>query len=384
MIYTVIAKPTKACNADCSYCCAPPDDINAWSFEDFKLYFDKLAPHLSEQANIIWHGGEPMLMGPDFYRQCWAYAKSIKPEIKFSIQTNILLYKTSLWKDVFWEIMGGRISTSFDPDEENRTIKGSKEKYSKTFYRKIEEVINDGFSPMVIGTYNQVSWLMAEHMYDFSKSFGDKAFPLRFNYRYPAGRNEGLGEMITPETYGNLLIGLYDRWITELPDFTVTPLDQMLLKVAGSEGQRCPWTANCGGHFLGLEPSGDVYNCSEFADLGDDYVFGNLREKTVPELLSSKPAVEIRRRPVILPMDCKACRHFEECEGGCARDAVLYGKGIGGKFHYCDSWKMTFDRIKESVLSGEADGALEKFGLNVDDVKRQVKARMNQFKLRIA
>lgn len=374
MIYTIIAKPTKACNADCSYCSAPPDGASSWTVDDFKFFLDRLSGHLNEGVNIIWHGGEPMLMGPEFYVKCWEHAKSVLPNVKFSMQTNLLLYKSARWKNVFNEIIQGRLSTSYDPDEVNRTIKGSPEKYGRVFRKKLDEVLEDGFRPMVIGTYTQLTWPFAEKMYELSAAKGDKAFPLRFNYRYPAGRDEGKGEMITPDTYGRMLIALYDRWIRELPDFTITPLDQMFGKVVGIESERCPWTAKCGGRFIGIEPSGDVYNCSEFADVGNEYRFGNLRENTPEELFSSKPAVMIRRRPFSMPLDCVSCRHFNECEGGCMRDAVLYERGLGGKFYYCESWKMVFDRIKASIVSGEADGAIRKFGMNPQHVRSIVSA----------
>lgn len=371
MISTVIAKPTKVCNAACTYCSAPPDGVPKWSLDDFKRYFDKLAPHLTNRAYIIWHGGEPMLMGPEFYEAAWEYARAQSPEINFSIQTNLLGYSHKRWFDVFRDIFKGSISTSFDPDETNRIYRGSAALYTRLFYTRLEEVLDDGFYPKIIGTYTGETAHMAESMYEQSLGYGDKAPNLRFNYRYPAGRDQGMGEMISPQEYGAMLLRLYDRWIVDLPVFTITPLDEMLKKVIALEVNRCPWTRSCGGHFLGLEPNGDAYNCSEFADLGDpEFRFGNLNEMDVPELMKSRAAAMIRRRRVDIPVDCQSCRHFGECEGGCMRDAVLYNHGLGGKFHYCVSWKMVFDRIKQSVRTGEADGAIRKYGLDPEQVRR--------------
>lgn len=362
-IYTVITKPTKFCNADCTYCSAPPDGARKWSLDDFKRFFDKVAPHLGHGADIIWHGGEPMLMGPDFYIKAHEYKQSIRPDVRFSMQSNVLLYERDEWHDIMRDIIGWRLSTSFDPDQQNRTLKGSTEAYTKRFFEKLDLLGEDGCFPMVIGTYTQLTWPFAMKMYERSLAMGDKAVSLRFNYRYPAGRDAGMGEMITPETYGRMLIELYDRWIKDVPRFGITPLDQMLRKVIGTESARCPWTKACGGQFLGVEPNGDTFNCSEFADLADpQYRFGNIFRQTVPEMLASKPAVLIRRRRVDNPPDCRTCRHWAVCEGGCARDSVLYERGLGGKFYYCQSWKMVFDRIKESVRTGEAAGVIARQG----------------------
>tara|TARA_X000000368_G_scaffold344703_2_gene283605 strand:- start:27488 stop:28633 length:1146 start_codon:yes stop_codon:yes gene_type:complete len=374
VISTVIAKPTKVCNAACTYCSAPPDGVPKWSLDDFKRYFDRIGPYLTDQAYIIWHGGEPMLLGPEFYEQAWEYARASNPNLNFSIQTNLLSYNHKRWYDVFKDIFKGSVSTSFDPDETNRIYRGSAALYTRLFYNRLEEVLDDGFYPKIIGTYTSETAHMADAMYERSLAYGEKGPHLRFNYRYPAGRDEGNGEMISPREYGEMLLRLYNRWIVDLPVFVITPLDEMLKKVIALEVARCPWTRSCGGHFLGLEPNGDTYNCSEFADLGDpEFKFGNLNDMTVPELMKSRAAAMIRRRRVDLPLDCQSCRHFGECEGGCMRDAVLYNHGLGGKFHYCHSWMMVFDRIKESVRNGEADGAIEKYGLNPDEVRRTMK-----------
>jgi radical SAM protein with 4Fe4S-binding SPASM domain len=383
-IYVVIAKPTRVCNADCSYCSSPPleemgDDWEPeWNIEKFKKYFDKVYPYMAHGAIWIWHGGEPMLMGYKFYEEAHAYATEQMDihgrKIYFSMQSNLLGYNEK-WFPVFSKIFGGSLSTSFDPDETQRSIKGNTETYSRVFKRVLNKVIEDGFRPMVIGVYTEETAHMMHKMYDWSLSCGEKSFPLRFNYCHPTGRLETHGEAIKPKTYGNVLIEVYNRWIKDVPNFTITPLDQMFKKVIGIDGEgHCPWTRRCGGRFIEIEPNGEIYNCADFADLGKKYCFGNLNDEiTLLDMLNTKPALQIRRRVTLVPDSCKNCEHFEDCEGGCMRDATLYEHGLYGKFHYCESWKMVFARIKESILSGEADAIIIKYGCSVEQVKMRVK-----------
>jgi radical SAM protein with 4Fe4S-binding SPASM domain len=379
----IIAKPTKACNADCSYCSAPPDGAEQWSVDDFKRIIDKLQSNLESQVDWIWHGGEPMLMGPDFFIACHDYALQQGVNLNFAIQTNLLSYNSARWKAVFEEIFEGRISTSFDPYMKYRTIKNDAVKYDRIFWRAMDDLIHDGFRPLVIGVYDEGAAEQAMDMYDRASGFGSFGFDIRFNYAYPAGRARESGMLIGADTYGAMLLELYNRWIVELPQFNITPLDQMLTKVAGFRALLCPWTKACGGKFLTIDPDGSVFNCSEFSDMGDpQYRFGNILkgevqtsaqpivvrhypdEQFVSAMTASAASREIIRRTVNVPPDCNACPHFVECEGGCARDAVLFNKGMGGKFAYCQSWKMVFARMKESVLTGEADGALIRLGID--------------------
>lgn len=390
-VSVVVAKPTRVCNADCQYCSSPPlEEMGAdwepeWNFEKFKSYFDKVYPAMMNGGYWIWHGGEPMLMGPDFYIKCNEYAqeqmKKTGRTIFFSMQTNLLGYSTKKWYKVFSEVFHGSISTSFDPDETQRTIKGNTQTYSRVFKRVMKNVLADGFRPMVIGVYSEKTAHFMDKMYDWSKSLGQESFPLRFNYCHPTGRLESEGEAISPITYANELINVYNRWLKDAPNFTITPLDQMFKKVIGMDGEgHCPWTKKCGGRFLEIEPNGDVYNCSEFADLGNKYCFGNLSDNlTIDEMLNSKPAMQIKRRSIQLPVSCTDCEHFADCEGGCMRDAALYKHGLYGKFHYCKSWKMVFTRIKQSILSGEADGILDIYGLDKETVKNLVLQNLQSY-----
>ena len=324
-----------------------------------------------------------MLMGPEFFRACADYASSIGLNLEFAIQTNLLAYKSSRWKSVFDDIFEGRISTSYDPYKKYRTVKNNADTYDRMFWRAMADVINDGFRPLVIGVYDEGAADKAMVMYDRAAAHGSYGFDIRYNYAYPAGRASEAGMLIGSDTYGRMLVDLYDRWISELPSFNITPLDQMLSKVAGFKSILCPWTRKCGGKFLTIDPDGSVFNCSEFSDLGDpEHRFGNILEGTVqtqaqpievkhytgadfvPALAASPASRAIIGRSRNVPPDCKTCRHFQECEGGCARDSVLFERGMGGKFAYCQSWKMVFDRLKESVLTGEADKVLLRLGID--------------------
>jgi radical SAM protein with 4Fe4S-binding SPASM domain len=379
----VIAKPTKECNADCSYCSAPPDGAERWTLDDFKLILDRLSGNLTPRVDWIWHGGEPMLMQPDFFRACAEYAQAQGIKLNFAMQTNLLSYDTARWKGVFEEVFEGRISTSYDPYKKYRTVKGNADTYDRLFWRAMDAAIRDGFRPLVIGVYDEGSAQDAQGIYERAVAYGNHGFDIRFNYAYPAGRAKESGMLIKPSTYGRMLLDLFERWIDEMPAFNITPLDQMLAKVAGHRAQLCPWTKSCGGRFLTIDPDGSVFNCSEFSDLGDrKYRFGNILtgvidsevqsvdvrtyigSEIVPALASSPASRDIIRRARNVPPDCRSCPHFQECEGGCARDAVLFEKGLGGKFAYCESWKMVFSRLKESVLSGEADRALYRLGID--------------------
>lgn len=377
-IGSVILKPTKGCNADCSYCSAPPDGARKWTFSDFVRVFDALEPRLTPGAVLIWHGGEPMLLGTSFYHQAYTYARERLPGIRFSMQSNMLAYNTR-WNQVFAEVMHGSLSTSWDPDELHRTVAGSTATYSRVYRQKMAALLADGWQPKVISTFDEASMPLAHDVYDaaLESDRAGRPYDIRLNYRYPAGRAAGAGAALSPESYGRVLLEVYDRWIEDAPGFLVTPLDQMLLKVVGSESGRCPWSKACTGHIVGIEPNFDVWNCGEFADTQDPaFRFGNLLDDGIEACLRSPAARALAMRRIRHPESCKTCVHFSECEGGCMRDSVIFDRGLYGKFFYCQSWQEVFSRIKESILTGEATRLLARLGHDPEAARSAVALRL--------
>lgn len=349
-IGTVIAKPTRACNADCDYCAAPPYDRERWNLDTFKRHFSKISPHLADRADWLWHGGEPMLYSPQFYRDAMAFVKEMRPDVTFSMQTNILKYTSEKWRDVFKEIFKGSISTSYDPDEKHRTINGSSEAYSKQFHRAMKAMLDDGFHMFIIGVFDDKNIKDAQKLYDLAKKY-DGQVTIRVNYKIPVGRirqdSENATHLLDPVIYGNELISLERQRKEDGSDVGIVPNDIMRSRMKGTLDNLCPWMANCGGTLISIEPNGDVYNCDNYAELNDrSQCFGNINTNSMYEILTSKALNQMKERPYSLPSSCYECDYFHACQGGCSRDAYLYTGDTNGKFPYCKTWKMVFEEVK--------------------------------------
>ena len=362
-----VLKPTLTCNADCSYCCAPPEAeaSPSWDVERLRAVAGYLAAHAapSSPLQIIWHGGEPMLAGTAFYRCAHALfteafsATGPNAGFTFSMQTNLLRYGPA-WRDLFLDpaIFQRRISTSYEPGG-TRTVSGDPALYTRLFSRRFEQSLEDGLPGFVVATCTSAEQgrASAEFLYDWSirrvRETGS-GFAFRLNYVTPTGRHADSAQRISPVEYGALLVDLAERWLADGRPFEIVPLSQMAFaKASSARSTQCPWTASCGRTFLCVEPSGECWNCPDFADLGDpQFLFGNLFDHVLrgaPDPLDSPAARAHARRPHQLPASCRACPHLSACQGGCHRDAILYdrSRGLAGKFAYCASWTAVFNWI---------------------------------------
>ena len=109
----ILAKPTGAiCNLGCSYCFFLDKEL-LYEGERFRMSDEMLDEyvrslidaHKVPQVNIAWQGGEPTLMGLDFYRKSIEIAEKYrKPAMTFlhTMQTNGTLL-TDEWCEFFAE-----------------------------------------------------------------------------------------------------------------------------------------------------------------------------------------------------------------------------------------------------------------------------------------
>ena len=366
LVSSVIAKPTRECNADCSYCSAPPESGAFWSIAQFKAYFDRVLPVLHKgRVDWIWHGGEPMLLTPDFYWEAADYARSKHSNISFTMQTNLLRYGPR-WRDLIVNLFDGRVSTSFDPGEDRRSVGGSSTAYYKAFRRRIEDAYDDGFAPLIVSVISDENAPLVKEYVEHALTTGKSS--IRLNHMYPAGRLADSPPPLSPNTYTDLLLWAFDEWVAGDGDIDIVPVSQMLDLCLGIKSDQCPWTRSCGQRFLHIDPDGKLYSCGSMADLEDESLcYGNLNSISddsirlgIHELFASRGARKTQARVFDFPQDCASCPQFDVCRGGCQRDAELYGRGLGGKFYYCDTWKTVFGHIKNAIASGRIDDFIKR------------------------
>src|SRR5262245_50222702 len=118
VIFTNVIKPTHVCNLDCTYCYnedvrkpVMSEAVLARAIEETIRYGSEV-PGIRD-IDFIWHGGEPMAVGLDFYRRVVDLSSRRSPvRIAHTIQTNGTLLDQK-WAD-FLKANAFRVSVSID------------------------------------------------------------------------------------------------------------------------------------------------------------------------------------------------------------------------------------------------------------------------------
>jgi uncharacterized protein len=361
--FHVLAKPTGAiCNLDCEYCffltkeALYPGDRFRMSDDVLEAYLTQLLDaHQTDQVTIAWQGGEPTLMGLDFFRRAVALAERVKRpgvQLEHTIQTN-----GTLLDDQWASFLASHrflVGLSIDGPRELHDRYRVDKKGRPTFDRVVagyEVLQRHGVDVNILCAVNRVN---ADHPLEVYRFFRD-TLGARYLQLIPiverdndTGFQEGdtvTDRSVTAEQWGSFLTAVFDDWVaSDVGEMFVTNFDAALLKWMGIAGGMCIFEETCG-NALALEHNGDVYSCDHFVEPG--YLLGNITTTHLVELIA-KPqqrAFGAAKRDT-LPRQCRECRVRFACNGECPKNRfITTADGEAGLNYLCAGYLAFFDHV---------------------------------------
>lgn len=380
--FHLLAKPTGAlCNLACDYCFFLSKEL-LYPGSRFRMADDLLEiyirqvieAHRSPEVTIAWQGGEPTLMGLDFFQRSVEYAERYrKPgqRISYTIQTNGTRLDDA-WGAFFKAhdfLVGLSVDGPRDYHDAYRVDKGGKGSFEQVM-RGWEVLKRAGVDVNILCTVhaaNQDHPLEVYHFFrdDLGAQFlqfipiveraTSESLPLAnqgWNHT-PAGERPlytVAGDLVTersvqPEAYGRFLIAIFDEWTRrDVGSVFVQQFDAALANWLRVPGAVCIFAETCG-QALALEHNGDVYCCDHYVE--PDYRLGNIRQTHLLELVASdrQRAFGLAKRDT-LPRYCRECSVRFACHGECPRNRfIATPDGEPGLNYLCAGYKAFFTHI---------------------------------------
>ena len=352
----LILKPTVLCNCSCKYCITPTNiPKNKIQVEVIEQLCLKLSKSNKYNAfTFIWHGGEPLLMGINFYKRVLEIQKKYlrKGSYLNTYQSNFTLIDDD-WMNFFIENRI-RVSTSLDGDKElhdaNRIMNG-KGTFEDTLIR-IKRLQKEG---LLAGVVTVLSKTNIKYTDRFLRFFAENNIPSRLNPILPSERvisNED-DMSITPLEYADCLITSFDKWIqgeynTPLGQpLPIAPLTEIVYNFYHANKPRlCNFSGNCGDGFLAINPVGDLYNCGRFCDI-EEFKIANIQEdfNNIDEIFLKKNKLLSWNNINCEEDECKHCEWFSVCNRGCPNSSYLFNNKILSHDPYCEGYKKLFSHI---------------------------------------
>ena len=141
------------------------------------------------------------------------------------------------------------------------------------------------------------------------------------------------------------LCTIFDEWVrNDVGEFYIQLFDATLANWVGVAPGICSMSAECG-HAGVMEHNGDVYSCDHF--VFPEYKLGNLKEKTITEMMYSRQQKEFSKmKTLMLPQQCKECDYLFACHGECPRNRFSVDRyGNEGLNYLCKGYHRFFEHV---------------------------------------
>lgn len=360
--FHVLAKPTGAtCNLNCSYCFflskerLYPGSRFRMSDDVLEAYLHQYLTTQQEVATIAWQGGEPTLMGLDFFRRSIALEqRAARPglTVEHTLQTNGTLIDEA-WCEFFCENKF-LIGLSLDGPRELHDVYRRDKKGDPTFdtvMRAATLMREHGVEFNILATIHAEN---AEYPLDVYRFFRDEVGAEFIQFIPIVERDNATGfqegntvtdRSVTADQWGHFLIAIFDEWVRhDVGRMYVQFFDAALAAWAGAAPALCIFAPTCG-TALALEHNGDLYSCDHFVE--PNYLLGNILDAPMRELVASdkQRAFGLAKHDT-LPRYCHECHVRFVCHGECPKNRfITTPDGEDGLNYLCAGYKAFFTHI---------------------------------------
>jgi uncharacterized protein len=365
--FHVMMKPRGAiCNLDCQYCYFLAKEM-LYPGSRFRMADELLEEYTRQyiaaqrvpEVTFAWQGGEPTLMGLDFFKRAVELQQKYRrPGMKVynAFQTNGVLLNED-WCRFFKQhdfLIGVSIDGPQPLHDAYRVDKGG----NPTFRKVMAGLALLKQHRVEFNILTTVHAANADHpleVYHFLRDEAGAQFMqfipiVELDNRESFGRSFQEGDRVTERSvtgqqYGQFLCAIFDEWVRrDVGRVFVQIFDVALAAWSGHRPGLCVFEETCG-HALALEHNGDLFSCDHFVE--PKYRLGNIQEIPLVEMVASaqQQRFGLDKRDT-LPRYCRECEVRFVCNGGCPKDRILHTpEGEPGLNYLCAGFKRFFNHI---------------------------------------
>ena len=279
-----------------------------------------LAENRQKRIEILWHGGEPLLLGPDYFRSAIQFQEKhcfmTKNRINHSIQTNLTCCDNA-FVEIFKELGIASVGTSYDPEPHMRGPgKGiDSDRYNGLFMKALGLLERQGIGWHIIYVVTKKSLHRPLPIFLFLTNLSLTG-GFSMNPVYICG-DERKDIAITPEEYSDFLGAIFPYWwkYRERHPYT-QPFSGLTKNIVEGSGRSehfgfgiCDSAINN----IVIAPDGESSQNGMSLQL-ELPRYGNIGECTLNAILNNYKVDQfVERVKELGEKECKDCRFFTLC-----------------------------------------------------------------------
>lgn len=383
--FHLLAKPSgSTCNLDCTYCfflskeALYPNSKSRMSEQTLENYIRQLLEsHRTPQVTVAWQGGEPTLMGLDFFKRSVEFVQKYRrPEqqVEYTFQTNGVLLDDD-WCAFLKEndfLVGLSVDGPKDIHDTYRVNKGGAGTFDQVM-RGLSFLKRHGVDFNILCTVNAANQHRGREVYRFfrdelgatwmqfipivERATADLLPLANLGWSERPGGERPLylqeGSLVTErsvggEQYGRFLVDIYEEWIRGDVGTIFVQLFDVTLHAYFGEHLLCIHAPTCG-YGPALEHNGDLYTCDHFVE--PRFLLGNINETHMIELVASTQMRQFGdNKRDLLTQQCRNCDVRMLCNGGCPKDRFILSRdGEPGQNYLCDGLYHFFSHVRPTM-----------------------------------
>ena len=355
---TILIKPSSsACNLDCAYCFYKDVSKNRDTYNNGFMNFDTLENIVREaltlnikNVNFMFQGGEPTLVGIDFYKGLINFQEKYNINntiITNSIQTNGINISEDFV--MFLSLNNFLVGVSLDGPKYIHDFYRTNYKYYGSYddimiFILLLKKYNVDFN--ILSVVTKLSSKYISDIYSFYRENDFKyiqfipcikKFDFSISYDSP-------DYYLDNETYLEFLDTLFSLWIEDLNNgnyIEIRNFMDYITVLKGNPPTSCGMGGFCSLHTV-IESNGDVSPCDFYCV--DKWKLGNINSSSLNSIRNNHKARDFFNRSLYLHKECKNCRVFKLCGGGCRRDLEPYIDGVPSFNYKCGAIKSFLER----------------------------------------
>jgi uncharacterized protein len=361
--FSLLIKPASAdCNQRCRYCfyldksISFPGDMPR-RMPDVVLE-QAIRSYLQTDQPVFafgWQGGEPTLMGVDFFRRAIELQKQYgRPgsRIANALQTNATLIDGELAGLLaqYRFLVGCSLDGPAGIHDRYRRMQGGGPSHAAAL-RGIRTLLRHGAEVNILVLVSQANVREASRVYRYLVEQGF------FYHQYiPCVEYDRQGRpqpfAITGEEWGRFLCELFDSWYPrDIRSISIGHVDALLQHMVKGRPTLCTMAEDCRRYFL-VEADGGIYPCDFF--VREDYWIGNVLHTSWQAAWNSPVFRRFGERKALLGRKCRQCPYADRCMGDCPRLRVQTSPQADPASALCSGW-LRFFRHAEKPLASLAD-----------------------------
>ena len=352
----VMAKPVgPRCNLRCEYCYylvkeqlfAPGGSRRMGDDLLEKYIAERLRASPGPSTHFEWHGGEPTLLGLDYFRRVAELErKHAVPgrEVTNGIQTNGVLLDEG-WADFLArERFSVGLSLDGPSDAHDAYRRGANGRPThRDVTRAFRLLARRGVRCDVLCVLHAQNVPTPRRVYAFFRELGVRSLQFLPLVERQADAPSGVSARTArPEAIGDFLVSVFDEWVAQdLGRVVIQLFDEALRPALGLAHALCIFRETCGDVAV-LEHDGSLYACDHFVDA--DHRIGDLRRRPLADLVDDDALRTFgQQKRDTLPRSCRQCDVLAYCNGGCPKDRIAVSPaGDSGLSYLCPAYQRFF------------------------------------------